>query len=239
MNSRRFAALCNLRYPTQPMTKSTQTPWLGRRTVLTGLSASTTLLLLPVAPSRAQHKLMATPRQSEGPFYPVEWNGDIDADLVVVKGEPAQALGQITHINGHILDATAQPVVGASVEIWQCDANGVYRHPRGGGGTSSRDQGFQGRGRATSDASGRYAFRTIRPVAYPGRAPHIHFKVVLPDGRALVTQMYVFGEAQNERDGVLNSVRDRRQRDALIVRLAPAEALEPGALAGVFDIVVA
>jgi len=220
------------------MTKTAQTPWLGRRTVLTGLSASTTLLLLPVAPSLAQHKLMATARQSEGPFYPVEWNGDIDADLVVVKGEPAQALGQITHINGHIFDARAQPVVGASVEIWQCDANGVYRHPRSGGGTPSRDQGFQGRGRATSDASGRYAFRTIRPVAYPGRAPHIHFKVVLPDGRDLVTQMYVFGEAQNERDGVLNSIRDRRRREALIVRLAPAEVLEPGALAGVFDIVV-
>jgi len=53
-----------------------------------------------------------------------------------------------------------------------------------------------------------------------------------------VTQMYVFGEAQNERDGVLNSIRDRRRRDALIVRLAPADAVESGALAGVFDIVM-
>src|SRR5262245_14018669 len=202
------------------------------------MSAAASSLLLPLAPSRAQHKLVATPRQSEGPFYPVEWSGDADADLVLVKGEAAQALGQITHIHGRILNTSAQPVVGASVEIWQCDANGVYRHPRSGGGTPGRDQGFQGRGRATSDASGRYAFRTIRPVAYPGRAPHIHFKVVLPDGRALVTQMYVFGEAQNERDGVLNSIRDRQQRDLLIVRLEAAEALEPGALAGVFDIVV-
>jgi protocatechuate 3,4-dioxygenase, beta subunit len=217
------------------MTKTTQTPWLGRRTVIAGMSAAASSLLLPVAPSRAQHKLTATPRQSEGPFYPVEWSGDVDADLVVVRGEAAQALGQIAHINGRILDASAQPVVGASVEIWQCDANGVYRHPSGGGET--RDQGFQGRGRATSDASGRYAFRTIRPVAYPGRAPHIHFKVVLPDRRAVVTQMYVFGEAQNERDGVLNSIRDRRRREALIVRLAPADTVELGALAGVFDIV--
>jgi len=220
------------------MAKTTQTPWLGRRTVITGMSAAATSLLLPEAPSLAQHKLIATPRQSEGPFYPVEWSGDVDADLVVVKGEAARALGQITHINGRILDASAQPVVGASVEIWQCDANGVYRHPRDGGATLRRDQGFQGRGRATSDASGRYAFRTIRPVAYPGRAPHIHFKVMLPDRRALVTQMYVFGEAQNGRDGVLNSIRDRRQRDALIVRLAPADAVENGALAGAFDIVM-
>src|SRR5215510_669993 len=220
------------------MTKTTQTPWLGRRTVIAGMSAAASSLLLPGAPSRAQHKLTATPRQSEGPFYPVEWSGDVDADLVVVKGEAAQALGQITHINGRILDASAQPVVGASVEIWQCDANGVYRHPRDGGGTLRRDQGFQGRGRATSDAAGRYAFRTIRPVAYPGRAPHIHFKVLLPDGRGLVTQMYVFGERQNERDGVLNGIRDRRQREALIVRLGAADAIEAGALAGVFDIVI-
>jgi len=221
------------------MTQTTQTPWLGRRTLIAGMSAAASSLLLPLAPSRAQHKLVATPRQSEGPFYPVEWSGDADADLVLVKGEAAQALGQITHIHGRILNTSAQPVVGASVEIWQCDANGVYRHPSEGGAIRRRDPGFQGRGRATSDASGRYAFRTIRPVAYPGRAPHIHFKVVLPDRRALVTQMYVFGEAQNERDGVLNSIRDRRLRDVLMVPLAPADALEPDALAGVFDIVLA
>jgi protocatechuate 3,4-dioxygenase, beta subunit len=211
---------------------------LGRRGVITGLSACTTALLLPLG-SRAREGLIATARQTEGPFYPVEWSGDVDADLVLVQGEAAQALGQVTHINGRILDRSAQPVTGASVEIWQCDANGVYRHPGDSGGTRSRDKGFQGRGRATSDASGRYHFRTIRPVAYPGRAPHIHFKVFLPDGRGLVTQMYVFGERQNERDGVLNGIRDRRQREALIVRLSPADAIEAGAAAGIFDIVIA
>jgi len=219
------------------MSKTTKTTPLGRRGVIAGLSASTTALLVPLG-SRAQDGLIRTPRQGEGPFYPVEWSGDVDADLVVVSGEAAQALGQITHINGRILDPSAQPIMGASIEIWQCDANGVYRHPRDSG-TRNRDQGFQGRGRATSDASGRYHFRTIRPVAYPGRAPHIHFKVRLPDGRGLVTQMYVFGERQNERDGVLNGIRDRRQREALIVRLDAGDAIEAGALAGVFDIVIA
>ena len=218
------------------MSKTTKTTPLGRRGVIAGLSASTTALLVPLG-SRAQDGLIRTPRQGEGPFYPVEWSGDVDADLVVVSGEAAQALGQITHINGRILDPSAQPIMGASIEIWQCDANGVYRHPRDSA-TRNRDQGFQGRGRATSDASGRYHFRTIRPVAYPGRAPHIHFKVLLPDGRGLVTQMYVFGETQNERDGVLNGIRDRRQRDALIVRLETADAIETGALVGVFDIVM-
>ena len=215
----------------------TKTPWLGRRSVIAGISASATSALVPTI-SFAEGQLIATPRQTEGPFYPVEWSGDIDPDLVVVRGEAARAKGQVTHVDGRILTLTAQPLGGATVEIWQCDANGIYRHPRDGGGTRSRDLGFQGRGRAISDASGRYSFRTIRPVAYSGRAPHIHFKVVLPDRRALVTQMYVFGETQNERAGVLNSIRDRRQRESVIVRLLPADGIEPGALAGTFDIIV-
>ena len=215
-----------------------KTPWLGRRTVITGMSISATALLLPAAASLAQVKLIATPRQTEGPFYPVEWNGDVDADLVQVRGEAAQAMGQIAHVGGRIIDVSSQPIVGAIVEIWQCDANGIYRHPHDGGGARSRDRRFQGRGRAISDASGRYSFRTIRPVAYPGRAPHIHFKVVLPDRRVLVTQMYIFGEAQNERDGVLNSIRDQRQRDRVVVRLVAADGIEARALTGTFDIVV-
>jgi protocatechuate 3,4-dioxygenase, beta subunit len=211
---------------------------LRRRTVLTGISASATELMFPAAASRAQDKLVLTPRQTEGPFYPSEWSGDSDADLVVVRGEAAQALGQITHVSGRILWRSAEPIGGAVVEIWQCDANGVYRHPRDAGGTRRRDTGFQGRGRVTSDGSGRYSFRTIRPVAYAGRAPHIHFRIVLPDRRVLVTQMYVSGEPENEGDGVLNGIRDRRQRESVIVPLRAADAVEPRALAGTFDIVV-
>src|SRR5262249_15922960 len=202
------------------------------RTVLTGLSTAAATWLLPAEAGLAATKLITTPRQTEGPFYPVEWSGDVDADLVVVKGEAAQAMGQITHVSGRLLDTAGQPMAAAVVEIWQCDANGVYRHPRDDGTGRSRDRGFQGRGRTTTDASGRYSFRSIRPVAYGGRAPHIHFNVVLPDRRALITQMYIFGEAQNARDGVLNGIRDRRQRDSVIVRLVPADGLEAGALAG-------
>jgi protocatechuate 3,4-dioxygenase, beta subunit len=216
----------------------TITPWLGRRGLIAGVSAAATMALLPTSSSLAQGKLTATPRQGEGPFYPVEWSGDIDADLVVVRGEAAQAIGQVTHVSGRILDPAGRPLSGAVVEIWQCDANGIYRHPRDGGAGRSRDLGFQGRGRVTSDATGRYAFRTIRPVAYSGRAPHIHFKVALADQRALVTQMYVFGETLNAQDVVLNNIRDRRQRDSVIVRLLPADGIEPGALAGAFDIVI-
>ena len=57
------------------------------------------------------------------------------------------------------------------------------------------------------DADGRYAFRTIRPVKYPGRTPHIHYKVFRPDGRVLTSQFVIAGEPTNERDGVYRSVR--------------------------------
>jgi protocatechuate 3,4-dioxygenase, beta subunit len=214
------------------------TPWIGRRTLLAGVSAATASIVLPDSVGLAQPKLVGTPRQTEGPFYPLEWTGDIDNDLVIVTGEAVKAQGLITHVGGRVLDVSGQPVVEAVVEIWQCDANGIYRHPRDAGGARRRDAGFQGRGRTRTDATGRYTFRTIRPVAYPGRTPHIHFKVMPSDKRALITQMYVFGEKLNERDGVLNGIRDARQRDSVIVRLDPAEGLEPGAVAGTFDIVL-
>jgi protocatechuate 3,4-dioxygenase beta subunit len=87
-------------------------------------------------------------------------------------------------------------------------------------------------------AAWRSGFRTIRPVAYPGRAPHIHFAVSGPGMERLTTQMYVAGEVLNARDGILNRVRDPMARARLIVVLEPAAEVEPGALAGRFDIVL-
>jgi protocatechuate 3,4-dioxygenase beta subunit len=214
------------------------TPWIGRRDTLIGLSALAASNLLPSVPARAQAKLAPTPRQTEGPFYPKDWQGDIDNDLVIVKGDAAKAQGQVVHIEGRVLELSGQPVGGATVEIWQCDAKGIYRHPADESGSRQRDGGFQGRGRTLTDGAGRYQFRTIRPVAYSSRTPHIHFKVALPAGRTLITQMYVFGEPLNQRDGVLNGIRDPRQRDSVIVRMQPADRLEAGALAGNFDIVI-
>jgi protocatechuate 3,4-dioxygenase, beta subunit len=214
------------------------TPPIGRRAILTGLTAASTTLLLPPSLALAQQQRPSTPRQTEGPFYPVSWTGDADNDLVIVQGEAAKALGQIAHIEGRVLDMAGNPVAGATVEIWQCDAAGVYRHPRDERGNRRRDVGFQGRGRTIADANSKYAFRTIRPVAYPGRTPHIHFKVERPGSAALVTQLYVFGEKQNERDGVLNGIRDPRQRDSVIVKFEPADGRELGALAATFDLVV-
>ena len=178
-----------------------------------------------------------TPPQSEGPFYPVRLPDDRDADLVRVTGSDAAALGVVTHVMGRVLGRAGRPMAGVLVEIWQCDANGRYRHPRERG-AGVLDPGFQGYGRAVTDASGGYRFRTIRPVAYPGRTPHIHFKLGTVAGELLTTQMYVAGEPRNEQDGLLNSIHDPDLRRRLLVDLHPADGIEADALACTFDIVL-
>jgi protocatechuate 3,4-dioxygenase beta subunit len=208
---------------------------LRRRQVLTGAAAA--LIMPAFAPLAAAAALTVTPGQTEGPFYPRSLPADMDADLVRVQGQAAQAVGQVTHLSGRVLDKRGAVVPGAMVEIWQCDANGIYNHP-GDSGQRRRDAAFQGYGRAKVDRDGRYAFRTIRPVAYPGRTPHIHFKVHAPGAGRLTTQMYVAGEPQNARDGVLRAIRDPKVRESVIVSLLAAGEVEPGALKATFDIVL-
>ena len=210
-------------------------PYVKRREILAGVGA--VLIARPVSALAASSQLVVTPGQTEGPFYPVTFPADMDADLVRVRGHKAQALGQVTHISGRVLDRNGKIVRGAFVEIWQCDARGIYIHPRAGD-QSRRDAGFQGYGRTQIDAAGRYAFRTIRPVAYPGRTPHIHFKVHAPGTGRLTTQLYIAGEPQNATDGVLNAIRDPAARASVIAHLEESADIEAGALKGTFDIVL-
>jgi protocatechuate 3,4-dioxygenase beta subunit len=154
-----------------------------------------------------------------------------------VTGEVAQAQGIVTHLRGRVLNVAGSPLPGAIVEIWQCDAYGRYRHPRDRQG--GRDAGFQGRGRVVAGSDGSYAFRTIKPVPYPGRTPHIHLAVAAPgQATALVTQLYVAGEPLNGRDGLFNGLRDLRQREAVLLHLHPADRIEEGSLLAERDIVL-
>jgi protocatechuate 3,4-dioxygenase beta subunit len=208
---------------------------LKRRDVILGAAAA---MLAPPALAAEGGRLVVTPGQTEGPFYPVSFPADTDNDLVRFRGRAAQAMGQVTHIVGRVLDKRGKPVRGALLEIWQCDANGIYHHHPRQPEAQRRDAAFQGYGRAEAADDGGYSFRTIRPVPYPGRTPHIHFKVHAPGVGRLTTQMYVAGEPRNAADGLLNAVRNTAQRESLIVRLEPADALEPGALRGTFDVVL-
>ena len=183
--------------------------------------------------------LAATPAQTEGPFYPVAFPADSDNDLVQVRGQAAHAMGTILHLQGRVLDASGKPLSGARVEIWQCDAQGIYDHP-GQPGRERRDSAFQGYGRMLTDAQSAYSFRTLKPVAYPGRTPHIHLKVATADGRRLTTQFYLAGDPQNERDFVYRgALRDVGSRERIEMRLESANGLEAGAFATSMDIVIA
>ena len=163
-----------------------------RRRLLCGIVA------LPVTGLAA---IDSTPSAAEGPFYPLAGMrfDDIDSDLVKVACKVALAGGEIVTLAGRVLEASGTPVAGARIEIWQCDVNGRYLH-RGDRGGAARDDGFQGFGHDISKADGAYAFRTIKPVPYAGRTPHIHVKVLIDNRERLTTQFYLPDHPGNARD---------------------------------------
>lgn len=182
-------------------------------------------------------ELVCTPRQTEGPFYPDKLPLDTDNDLLVINDSITPAVGEITHLSGRVLDRSGSPLRNAVVEIWQVDGNGAYLH-RGSGNADKRDGNFQGFGRFLTGAKGEYYFRTVKPVPYPGRTAHIHFKIKQGDKQLLTTQCYVEGEPGNRNDGVLRGIRDEAARKSVIVAFTPVPGSRIGELAARFDIVL-
>jgi protocatechuate 3,4-dioxygenase beta subunit len=177
--------------------------------------------------------LETTPAQTAGPFYPETPPLDDDNDLTRVRGRSRNARGRISDVSGRILDVNGRALAGTRVEIWQCDANGRYHHARDQGG--ELDPNFQGFGHTQTDTEGRYRFRTIRPVPYPGRTPHIHFAVFPPRQPRFTTQLYVAGEARNAVDFLFNAVPAAR-RPLVQAEFEPAP--NGGGLIANFDIVL-
>jgi protocatechuate 3,4-dioxygenase, beta subunit len=180
---------------------------------------------------------VVTPAQTEGPFYPDKLPLDTDNDLLIVNDSITPAVGEVTHLTGRVLDLKGEPVRNALVEIWQVDGKAVYLHT-GDSGRKTRDTNFQGFGRFLTSSTGDYYFRTIKPVPYPGRTPHIHFKIKKGSKELLTTQCYVKGEAQNERDGIFRSIKDAKARDAVLVDFAPLKGSRIGELTARFDIIL-
>ncbi len=176
--------------------------------------------------------LLTTPSQAEGPFYPPSLPLDDDNDLIRVEGRSERAAGTVLNLGGRRVGADGRPAPGVRVEIWQCDAFGVYHHP--GDRRHSADPNFQGFGHSIAGVQGGYRFRTIVPVSYPGRTPHIHMKVLGAGIDGLTTQMYVAGNPENERDGLYR----RLGRASGLVTVALEPDGESEAMRATFDIVL-
>jgi protocatechuate 3,4-dioxygenase beta subunit len=211
------------------------------RSGLAGLGALATgapwLLAQDPKPGAFAEELVRTPSQTEGPFYPNKLPLDTDNDLLIINDSITPAVGTVTQLSGRILDVRGNPFRNALVEIWQVDNNGAYLHS-GSANHASRDTNFQGFGRFLTGSTGEYYFRTIKPVPYPGRTPHIHFAVKVKGRNKFTTQCYIKGEPANERDGIFRGLRDAKARNALLVDFIPIKGSRLGELAARFDIVL-
>jgi protocatechuate 3,4-dioxygenase beta subunit len=192
-----------------------------RRRVLLGAAGCAAALALPALASSRR----AITRMTDGPFYPPRaWRerwSDWDADLTRVDGASAVAKGEHLGLEGRVIDTQERPIDGATLEIWQCDALGHYRHPSTEPTVDAVDNAFQGFGSSRSDAQGQFRFRTIRPVPYPGRTPHIHVKLRHASFGEVTSQLFVAGDPGNARDFLWRGL-SADDRPALEMRLQPA-----------------
>jgi len=182
--------------------------------------------------------VVASPRRAmvamgDGPFYPPRpWRergplaGDWDADLTRVEraGRVATARGEHLALLAVVADTDGRVIDGAEVEFWQCDTLMQYRHPDVALTPVGRyDDGFQGFGSARSGKDGSLRLRTIKPVVYPGRTPHIHVKLKHPAFGELASQLFLAGDTHNARDFLWRRV-PAPERAALEMTLLPAPA---------------
>ena len=124
-----------------------------------------------------------------GPFFPPEFAQGVN-DLAPAAAEAIEITGRVTELDGKPLDNVV-------LEIWQADPDGRFDNPK-----------FAGWGRAATDAHGEYRFRTLRPGAVPGRAPHINF-LVLCSGLMRQLQTVMFFASSD--DPVLQAVEPARR----------------------------
>jgi len=155
--------------------------------------------------------MIPTGEATIGPFFPPRYVDEGANDLTVFEGRKAR--GDVIEIHGRVVQEDGAPLDNLIVEIWQADAQGVFRHPADPRHAQA-DPGFFGWGRAATDKEGRYSFHTIRPGAPAGRQPHVNFMVMFSGLlRILKTTMFF----EDGKDPVLVAVPASR-RGLLIAR---------------------
>ena len=182
----------------------------SRRLFLASAATSTILPFWTVKGAFAE-ELARTPAQTEGPFYPDKLPLDTDNDLIIINDDITPAVGEITHLTGRVLDAQGQPdPERARRDLAVRRQRRLPPHRRQRPKKDQQDKNFQGFGRFMTGSTGEYYFRTIKPVPYPGRTPHIHFKVKKGGRELLTTQMLHQGPPE-QREGRHLARRPRRQ----------------------------
>ena len=218
---------------------------IGRRQLLLGGVAGLGALAVgrrglwaqDAKPGAFAEELVRTPQQTEGPFYPVKLPLDTDNDLLIVNDSITPAVGEITHLSGRVQDAKGGPLRNVLVEIWQVDHNGAYLHEKSGN-ADKQDANFHGFGRFMTGSTGDYYFRTVKPVPYPGRCPHIHVAIKMKGRDKWTTQCYVKGHEGNAKDGIYRSIKDPKQRESVTIDFAPLKGSKVGELAARFDLIL-
>ena len=180
-----------------------------------------------------------------GPRFGHGQLGPRDNDLLLNYSQGGEAIGERTIVHGRVLDENGRGVSNTLVEVWQANAGGRYRH-RNDTYLAPIDPNFGGCGRMITDAEGRYAFRTVKPGAYPfrnnvnsWRPANIHFSVFGTGfAQRLITQMYFEGDPLISRDSILQTIPDPAARQRLVAALDMNAAVPLDALAYRWDIVL-
>ncbi len=207
-----------------------------RRRLVLGTAASTVAAAASIGlPALASTRRTLVP-MTDGPFYPARawrdkgpFSGDWDADLTRVErnGRVTTARGEHLGLQAVVADTEGRLVDNAEVEVWQCDVMQAYRHPDVAATVGRYDEGFQGFGSTKSGKDGGFRLRTIKPVDYPGRTPHIHVKLRHAAFGELTSQLFLAGDPGNARDFLWRAVpqADRTALEMLLVPAAPESGL--------------
>ena len=197
------------------------------------------------APRYPLLSLPTPPGMQVGPVFGSSDVDLLDHDLIRNHATTGDPIGERIILHGRVLDEYGRPVPRTLVEIWQANAGGRYRHATDNY-VAALDPNFGGGGRTITDAQGRYAFRTIKPGAYPypnhtnsWRPAHVHFSLFGTGfAQRLITQMYFEGDPLMATDDIFNTIPDPVTRAMLVASLDRAAAIPLDSLAYRFDIVL-
>jgi protocatechuate 3,4-dioxygenase beta subunit len=197
------------------------------------------------SPRLALWSLQTSLSELTGPVFGREELGPLDHDLLRNYAKTGDPIGERTIVHGRVVDENGRGVPNTLVEVWQANAGGRYRH-KNDTYLAPIDPNFGGCGRVITDETGAYAFRTVKPGAYPfrnnvnsWRPAHIHFSLSGSGfAQRLITQMYFEGDPLIPMDSILNTIPDRAARQRLVAPLDLNAAVPLDSLAYRFDIVL-